>query len=83
MHLGTAGMPVQTLILSTHISIDAMSEYTADDPVLVTTKNVSQSGSLYLGDEFAGTRVRVIIESAETSDDANLNVSVDDGDEGV
>lgn len=42
---------------------------TVTDPEFVTTKRVDSSGRLYLGKEYAGGHVRVIVERVEEDDD--------------
>lgn len=38
---------------------------TVKDPEMVVTKSVDKSGRLYLGNDYAEKRVRVVIESVE------------------
>lgn len=42
-----------------------MSQLTIEDPVLYETKNVDSSGKVYLGKEFANSRVKLVIEEIE------------------
>lgn len=48
-----------------------MSELTIDDPEYVATKRVDNQGRLYVGQEYTGERVRVVIERAEPEDENN------------
>lgn len=44
-----------------------MAHITIDDPELYTEKTVDGSGRIYLGKEWAGDRVKIVIESVVDS----------------